>query len=627
MARNQATGQEAGAVYVSVMPSGQGFGRSMDSQLTGSFNSAQSKGTASFSRFFAKVAAAGAAVLAGIGLKNLVKSTIDLGVSYNVLEQSSKAAFTTLLGTADAAAAMQKQIREFAMTSPFPRQAFIEGSQQLLAFGVEASKVVPILGAVQDAVAAAGGSSQQLQDVIFIMAQIKAAGKITGQDLLQFGQRGINAAELIGSAMGKTGTQIKESITKGTLSADDALDALTKGMDAKFGGAAANLKGTFVGARDRIKGAWRDLSSELVAPFVDPNGGGYAVAWANKFADLLRTIQASSGFAKVKVQLADFGKTLDPIVGKATELVGLLFQDHGRVKFFAALAQIPELTPFTYSLLAISHIFEKLAPVAPALGDALLKVAEALLSKGVIDALTELAVTLLPPLADLLVAIAPLIPPIAQFLALVLVPALKEVTTDIRTTMSAFTALFKLLTGDTSAQDYLSSILGYGGLIGGAFEAVVNAILFIINAAGNAAAFSVNTVINLMNTLLQTTADVFNAVSGVLHLPQIKLPTRSNVSFKPLSMKSIKGLADSGTILPRPGGTLIRAAEAGRAESVVDTGKLNDLMDAAGGRGSDRPIVMDGSIIGILRTLASGEAQLVFNQKLTGAYPAKFGRA
>ncbi|HEY9475494.1 MAG TPA: hypothetical protein VIS06_16805, partial [Mycobacteriales bacterium] len=41
---------------------------------------------------------------------------------------------------------------------------------------------------------------------------------------------------------------------------------------------------------------------------------------------------------------------------------------------------------------------------------------------------------------------------------------------------------------------------------------------------------------------------------------------------------SIPHLADGATILPRPGGTLALLAEAGRPETVVDTGVMNKLI-------------------------------------------------
>ncbi|MDK6598503.1 tape measure protein, partial [Aerococcus urinae] len=127
---------------------------------------------------------------------------------------------------------------------------------------------------MQDAVAAAGGSSQQLSDVTFVLAQIQAAGKITGQDLMQLGQRGINAAELIGSQMGKTGAQIRQEISNGSLDATKAIDMLVAGMSEKFGGAAANVKQTWEGATQRVSAQVRNLGANLTKYLVRPTGGG-----------------------------------------------------------------------------------------------------------------------------------------------------------------------------------------------------------------------------------------------------------------------------------------------------------------------------------------------------------------
>jgi len=224
-----------------------------------------------------------------------VSSLFKTGVAYNQLQQTSRAALKTLVGGTEQANAQMDKLDAFAKTSPFSKAVFITAQQQLIGFGMEAKKVIPTLDAMQDAVAATGGSSQQLGDLVFILAQIQAAGKITGQDLLQFGQRGVNAAELIGSQMGLTGAQIKKEISEGTLDAGKAIDALTAGMKQKFGGAAANVKGTFSGTVDRIQAASRDIGAALAEPFVSKNGGGLAVTWGNQVADVMRAVEAHVG--------------------------------------------------------------------------------------------------------------------------------------------------------------------------------------------------------------------------------------------------------------------------------------------------------------------------------------------
>lgn len=235
----------------------------------------------------ASVAIGATTVAAGVFLGKLAST----GVAYNTLQQTSRAALATLLGGAQQANAQMDKLDAFARTSPFSKSVFITAQQQLIGFGLEAQKVIPTLNAVQNAVAATGGSSQELGDIVFILAQIQAAGKITGQDLLQLGQRGLDAASMIGAGMGKTADEIREEITGGTLDARAALDALVVGMEQRYAGAASNVKNTFTGTVDRIRAASRDIGAALAEPFVSKNGGGQAIVWGNQVADVLRAVE------------------------------------------------------------------------------------------------------------------------------------------------------------------------------------------------------------------------------------------------------------------------------------------------------------------------------------------------
>lgn len=258
-----------------------------------SFGSRFGAGLSSFAASAAKVVAAGFAVGAA-GAAVLGGAIIKTGVQYNTLEQSALAAFKTILGSGEAATTMMGSLREFAKTSPFPRQAFIEGTQQLLGFGVEAERIIPTLSAIQDSVAAVGGGANEISQITYALAQVKGQGKLTGETLNQLGQFGIDAASLLGKEFGKTSEEIRDMATSpGGIPADQVFDPLVNALTSKFGGAAEGLKGTFTGAVDRIKGAFRDISSDIIEPFVSKAGGGAVVEWANSFADILRKIQAT----------------------------------------------------------------------------------------------------------------------------------------------------------------------------------------------------------------------------------------------------------------------------------------------------------------------------------------------
>lgn len=227
----------------------------------------------------------------GAAVAGIATAVGKTGIEYNTLRQRSVAALTAITGSAEDANRQMDKLDAFATTSPFARGVFIEAQQQMLGFGIEAEKVIPFLDAIQQAVAATGGSNHDISELSRIISQISASAKITATDLREFGNRGIDAATLIGSQMGKTGAQIRDEITAGTLDAGAALDALAVGMQDRYNGAADNVKETFLGAVDRVKAAFRDLSSSAMTPLVDPEGGGLAVDGLNRLADALRAFE------------------------------------------------------------------------------------------------------------------------------------------------------------------------------------------------------------------------------------------------------------------------------------------------------------------------------------------------
>ncbi|MBM7796888.1 peptidoglycan DD-metalloendopeptidase family protein [Pseudoglutamicibacter cumminsii] len=235
---------------------------------------------------------AGATTAAGAMATKLVKQ----GVAYNTLQASSRAALTTIFKDAGKANTQMDKLDAFAKNSPFAKDVFIKAQQQLLGFGLEADKVIPTLGAVQDAVAAVGGTNEDIAGITEALAKMKGQGKLSAQELNQLGQYGIDAAAIIGEEMGLTSQQIRAMASKpGGIPAEEIWDPLTKGLTKRFGGAAASVKETWVGATDRIKAAWRDTGSVLAKPLIDPKGGGQAILWANQFADVLRGVEKQAG--------------------------------------------------------------------------------------------------------------------------------------------------------------------------------------------------------------------------------------------------------------------------------------------------------------------------------------------
>ena len=218
----------------------------------------------------------------GLGL-----SAGKAGIEFNSLKQTSGAALKSVTGSAEAAHRQMDKLNEFGSKSWVMRDVLIRSQQAMAGFGVETQKIIPYLDGLQEAVAAAGGNSQTFEELAGVMAKVKSQGKITAETFNEFGTRGVDAATIIGEQMGKTGQEIRDSVTAGSLDADQALDALAEGMKTKFDGATENLRNTFRGAMDNLSAAWRDLSASMAEPIVGPDGGGLAVAGLNTLADAI----------------------------------------------------------------------------------------------------------------------------------------------------------------------------------------------------------------------------------------------------------------------------------------------------------------------------------------------------
>lgn len=234
----------------------------------------------------------------GAGWAALNTTMMATGIQYNTLQQVASKSMQTMMGSIEGANMQMERFHAFADDSPFSRATFLEAQRQLMAFGMEAERVVPSLEGIQNAVAAIGGGNAEIMQLTDILGAIQGQGKITGRELQRMGQMGIDAADIIGEQMGKSGAAIRDEITAGALDADTAIEALTTGMAVRFDGAAAGLKETFEGAIDRVKAAFRDLSGESFEWAVGSEGGGMLVDLANAAADAMRAIQKLPGPVK-----------------------------------------------------------------------------------------------------------------------------------------------------------------------------------------------------------------------------------------------------------------------------------------------------------------------------------------
>lgn len=238
----------------------------------------------------------------------------------------------------------------------------------------------------------------------------------------------------------------------------------------------------------------------------------------------------------------------------------------------------------------LSIMFQAIQPLLPSimavLGPALQSVMTAMLPvlQTVVGVFSELLATVLPPLlpiitmlADLigqvLLAVTPLLPPLMTLIEAIF-PVLGAVVTAL---MPIFEGIVNMLSTIlipvvNMLVDVLAGVIEFlTGVFTGDWEKAWDGVLSIFegiwNGLGDLFIGVLNGVIDLINGFLGSLNEVGNFVSDI---------TGGMID---INVGTIPHLADGATILPKRGGTLAVLAEAGRPETVVDTGLMNRLLE------------------------------------------------
>lgn len=127
--------------------------------------------------------------------------------------EQNRVAFDTMLGSVEAGGSMLKKLSDFARKTPFDLPQVVEGAQRLLAYNIEADKLIPTLTALGNITAGVG--REKLPFLILALGQVKAAGRLTGAELRQFTEAGVPLLELLAKQSGKTAGDIKAAMENG----------------------------------------------------------------------------------------------------------------------------------------------------------------------------------------------------------------------------------------------------------------------------------------------------------------------------------------------------------------------------------------------------------------------------
>jgi len=196
-----------------------------------------------------------AGVLAGgviaAGLFNIGKSALTAAAE---MEQQ-KVAFSTMLGSADKATKLLKEMQDFAASTPFSFNEITDAGKRLIAFGFDSETVIDNLRMLGDVSA---GLSQPVGDMVYLFGQIKTQGRAMTQDLMQFANRGVPIYDELAKVLGVNVSQVKDFASQGRIGFKE-IEQVFKNLTSEGG----KFAGLMEAQSKTLTGQWSNFNDSL----------------------------------------------------------------------------------------------------------------------------------------------------------------------------------------------------------------------------------------------------------------------------------------------------------------------------------------------------------------------------
>ena len=226
-----------------------------------------------------------------------------------------------LTGSVQQAKQIIEELQQLGAVTPFTSTELIDAAKRLQAFGVEGNRVVEVTRRLADA---SGATGAELQGIVTAYGQVVAKGRLQGEEMLQFQERGIGLQQELQKMYGMTGDELQKALSKGQISAkavEVALQRLTSAGGKYANGAIAQsdtLSGKLSTLQDGVDALARRIGQALTpalkaifnqaiavvdainAALAAGRGGGFtrSVAGARQLLNIGATSQAVDNIAK-----------------------------------------------------------------------------------------------------------------------------------------------------------------------------------------------------------------------------------------------------------------------------------------------------------------------------------------
>jgi tape measure domain-containing protein len=200
-------------------------------------------------------------------MTNAIQGSVAALGEFSSQAEQAQAAFSIMFKDVDKAERFMTVMEDFAAKTPFTMQQSANAARKLLAYGFSPKNMEPIMNTLADA-SSASGDPETFDRVGKALGQIRTKGKLASQELLQLTEAGIPAFEILRTKLGLTADEMGK-IGHLKIPADVAINAILKGMQERYAGAASVMSNTVGGMLSTIKDNALIIGKEAFGPFYE----------------------------------------------------------------------------------------------------------------------------------------------------------------------------------------------------------------------------------------------------------------------------------------------------------------------------------------------------------------------
>jgi tape measure domain-containing protein len=182
--------------------------------------------------------------------------------------QSQARSLEVLTGSAQKAGQIIKELQQLGAVTPFTSTELIDSAKRLQAFGVEADKVVETTRRLADV---SGATGAELSGLVTAYGQVQAKGRLQGEELLQFQERGVALQTELRKMYGLSGDEFQKALEKGRIGAEAVQVAIINLTNAggKYANGAIAQSDTLNGKLSTLQDSFQRLAQNI-GTFFEP---------------------------------------------------------------------------------------------------------------------------------------------------------------------------------------------------------------------------------------------------------------------------------------------------------------------------------------------------------------------